>query len=134
MFSTAMSLSTAAVVAGGAVRPDAIRPADLRFCGLRREALGIRLLSASPQAAAAAKRKVLAAAATGNGAAGSGGFDYDLVIIGAGVGGHGAALHAVEKVSFSTLPTMLPVCAWSAVCSFTVVVICGNVDGEMLIS
>lgn len=26
------------------------------------------------------------------------GFDYDLVIIGAGVGGHGAALHAVEKV------------------------------------
>lgn len=28
----------------------------------------------------------------------SGGFDYDLVIIGAGVGGHGAALHAVEKV------------------------------------
>lgn len=25
------------------------------------------------------------------------GFDYDLVIIGAGVGGHGAALHAVEK-------------------------------------
>ncbi|KAM0893976.1 hypothetical protein ACQ4PT_024779 [Festuca glaucescens] len=96
MFSTAMSLYTAAVVAGGAVRPDAIRPADLRFCGLRREALGIRLLSASPQAAAA-KRKVLAAAATGNGAAGSGGFDYDLVIIGAGVGGHGAALHAVEK-------------------------------------
>lgn len=25
-------------------------------------------------------------------------FDYDVVIIGAGVGGHGAALHAVEKV------------------------------------
>jgi dihydrolipoamide dehydrogenase len=24
-------------------------------------------------------------------------FDYDLVIIGAGVGGHGAALHAVER-------------------------------------
>ncbi|MEO0886369.1 MAG: FAD-dependent oxidoreductase, partial [Cyanobacteria bacterium J06648_10] len=24
-------------------------------------------------------------------------FDYDLVIIGAGVGGHGAALHAVQK-------------------------------------
>ncbi|MEY2914631.1 MAG: hypothetical protein RLZZ184_3940, partial [Cyanobacteriota bacterium] len=23
------------------------------------------------------------------------GFDYDLVIIGAGVGGHGAALHAI---------------------------------------
>lgn len=27
-----------------------------------------------------------------------GSFDYDLVIVGAGVGGHGAALHAVEKV------------------------------------
>jgi dihydrolipoamide dehydrogenase len=26
-------------------------------------------------------------------------FDYDLVIIGCGVGGHGAALHAVESVS-----------------------------------
>lgn len=25
-------------------------------------------------------------------------YDYDLVIIGAGVGGHGAALHAVDKV------------------------------------
>lgn len=24
-------------------------------------------------------------------------FDYDLVIIGAGVGGHGAALHAVSR-------------------------------------
>lgn len=24
------------------------------------------------------------------------GFDYDLVIVGAGVGGHGAALHAVH--------------------------------------
>lgn len=30
--------------------------------------------------------------------ASSGGYDYDLVIIGAGVGGHGAALHAVDKV------------------------------------
>jgi hypothetical protein len=39
-----------------------------------------------------------AAAATNGAVAGSGGFDYDLVIIGAGVGGHGAALHAVEEV------------------------------------
>lgn len=38
------------------------------------------------------------ASSAGNGAA-SKGFDYDLVIIGAGVGGHGAALHAVEKVN-----------------------------------
>ena len=27
-------------------------------------------------------------------------YDYDLIIVGAGVGGHGAALHAVESVSF----------------------------------
>jgi len=39
----------------------------------------------------------LAVAAAKNGAAGSGKFDYDLVIIGCGVGGHGAALHAVEQ-------------------------------------
>lgn len=28
----------------------------------------------------------------------AGKYDYDLVIIGCGVGGHGAALHAVEQV------------------------------------
>jgi hypothetical protein len=28
-------------------------------------------------------------------------YDYDLVIIGCGVGGHGAALHAVEQVCMS---------------------------------
>lgn len=28
-------------------------------------------------------------------------YDYDLVIIGCGVGGHGAALHAVEQVGIS---------------------------------
>jgi dihydrolipoamide dehydrogenase len=28
-------------------------------------------------------------------------YDYDLVIIGCGVGGHGAALHAVEQVRIS---------------------------------
>ncbi len=33
-------------------------------------------------------------------------FDYDLVIIGCGVGGHGAALHAVEQVSLT--PISLP--------------------------
>ncbi|XP_062210002.1 dihydrolipoyl dehydrogenase 1, chloroplastic-like isoform X2 [Phragmites australis] len=98
MYSTAMSLSAAAAaVAGGAsLRPDVIRPAGLRFCGLRREALGLRSLQCSPQVSA--RRSVSAgAAAAENGAHGSGGFDYDLVIIGAGVGGHGAALHAVEK-------------------------------------
>ncbi|KAM0897338.1 hypothetical protein ACQ4PT_022625 [Festuca glaucescens] len=50
-------------------------------------------------ASVATKRAVPRAAASGNGAVGGsgGGFDYDLVIIGAGVGGHGAALHAVEE-------------------------------------
>ncbi len=28
-------------------------------------------------------------------------YDYDLVIIGAGVGGHGAAMHAIESVGIS---------------------------------
>lgn len=35
-------------------------------------------------------------------------FDYDLVIIGAGVGGHGAALHAVEKVTKIIIHLMFP--------------------------
>lgn len=104
MYSTAISLSAAATAAAavGGARPGAIRPAELRFCGLRREALGLRSLRAPPRAAATPRK---AAAATGNGLAGSGGFDYDLVIIGAGVGGHGAALHAVEKVCFSPFPS-----------------------------
>ena len=34
-------------------------------------------------------------------------YDYDLVIIGCGVGGHGAALHAVESVSSCFLPLLL---------------------------
>lgn len=29
-------------------------------------------------------------------------YDYDLVIVGAGVGGHGAAMHAIESVSHLT--------------------------------
>ncbi|KAK3164315.1 hypothetical protein QOZ80_1AG0015800 [Eleusine coracana subsp. coracana] len=97
MYSTAMSLSAAAAAVASSSRPDAIRPAGLRFCGLRREALGLRSLQTSPQAVAARRSVVAAASAAENGTAGSGGFDYDLVIIGAGVGGHGAALHAVEK-------------------------------------
>ncbi|KAL6621292.1 hypothetical protein ACP70R_033724 [Stipagrostis hirtigluma subsp. patula] len=102
MYSAAISPSAPAAVAGAGAgassRPGAIRPAALRFCGLRREALGLRSLRCSPQAAAARRAVSAAAAAAQNGAAGGGGgFDYDLVIIGAGVGGHGAALHAVEK-------------------------------------
>lgn len=30
-------------------------------------------------------------------------YDYDLVIVGAGVGGHGAAMHAIESVSHSNI-------------------------------
>jgi len=41
---------------------------------------------------------VTAAATPKNGTSLGGQYDYDLVIIGAGVGGHGAALHAVEQV------------------------------------
>ena len=33
-------------------------------------------------------------------------YDYDLVIIGCGVGGHGAALHAVECVRYLHLTTL----------------------------
>ena len=35
-------------------------------------------------------------------------FDYDLIIIGCGVGGHGAALHAVECVSAQQCLRMFP--------------------------
>ena len=44
------------------------------------------------------KRRHYVSAAASNGSPSKRKFDYDLVIIGAGVGGHGAALHAVEKV------------------------------------
>ena len=39
-------------------------------------------------------------------------YDYDLVIIGCGVGGHGAALHAVECVSTPSDKGMCACCAW----------------------
>eukprot|EP00268_Persea_americana_P048885 TRINITY_DN51_c0_g1_i1.p1 TRINITY_DN51_c0_g1~~TRINITY_DN51_c0_g1_i1.p1 ORF type:complete len:568 (+),score=124.45 TRINITY_DN51_c0_g1_i1:215-1918(+) len=78
------------------------KPSYLRFCGLRREALGFspskrsnsaRILSSTTPRPSSKK---VSASLSGNGSP-SKGFDYDLVIIGAGVGGHGAALHAVEK-------------------------------------
>ncbi|KAK9084320.1 hypothetical protein Scep_030791 [Stephania cephalantha] len=74
----------------------------LRFCGLRKEAFGVGLgLRRLDSTAARSRRRLVAAAAAAkaseNGSAPAKGFDYDLVIIGAGVGGHGAALHAVEK-------------------------------------
>jgi dihydrolipoamide dehydrogenase len=50
-------------------------------------------LSAGPLRPRQRGGAVVAAASAENGAK----YDYDLIIIGAGVGGHGAALHAVEK-------------------------------------
>ncbi|XAR52697.1 Dihydrolipoyl dehydrogenase [Bertholletia excelsa] len=76
-----------------------ITPRSLRFCGLRREVFRLQSSSSARPVAAPTKRlnsKKVLAALSGNGTPSSG-FDYDLVIIGAGVGGHGAALHAVEK-------------------------------------
>lgn len=79
------------------------RPLNLRFCGLRREALGFTHLKLSDgnQRVSIPTRthlKKVSAALSYNGSAPKS-FDYDLLIIGAGVGGHGAALHAVEKVT-----------------------------------
>ncbi|KAL7178266.1 hypothetical protein ACSBR2_031422 [Camellia fascicularis] len=76
------------------------KPLNLRFCGLRREAIGFSQLkrSESQRILVSIRRqsKKLLASLSDNGTAPKS-FDYDLVIIGAGVGGHGAALHAVEK-------------------------------------
>ncbi|AEE75888.1 unnamed protein product [Arabidopsis thaliana] len=78
-------------------------PRSLRFCGLRREAFGF---STSNQLAIRSNRiqflsrksfQVSASASSNGNGAPPKSFDYDLIIIGAGVGGHGAALHAVEK-------------------------------------
>ncbi|XP_027162220.1 dihydrolipoyl dehydrogenase 2, chloroplastic-like [Coffea eugenioides] len=86
---------------------------SLRFCGLKREAIfglnsshsaAARLVSSSSAAVFSSSStkqrlnlKVSASVSNDNGTPSKEGFDYDLVIIGAGVGGHGAALHAVEK-------------------------------------
>jgi len=64
----------------------------------RRAALATRALalpSTTSNTQATPARAVKAAAAPAA-ASGNGKYDYDLLIIGCGVGGHGAALHAVE--------------------------------------
>ncbi|KAL7237645.1 hypothetical protein ACSBR2_003866 [Camellia fascicularis] len=73
-----------------------IVPRSLRFCGLRREVFGLRSSNSARLVAKQRNLNKVSASLSGNGSP-SKGFDYDLVIIGAGVGGHGAALHAVEK-------------------------------------
>ncbi|KAK4476729.1 hypothetical protein RD792_015889 [Penstemon davidsonii] len=77
-------------------------PQSFRFCGLRMEAFEWRAsLNTSslfsPRLQSHSKFNKVFAALESNGTTSSSAFDYDLVIIGAGVGGHGAALHAVEK-------------------------------------
>ncbi|KAJ8444939.1 hypothetical protein Cgig2_029133 [Carnegiea gigantea] len=69
---------------------------NLRFCGLRIELLHF---TGEHRRVRLPSRRVLppiSAALSTNGSPPQS-FDYDLIIIGAGVGGHGAALHAVEK-------------------------------------
>lgn len=79
---------------------------NLRFCGFRREAFGISNLTRSSSGRfrlSTRGRSKRISASTGNNGTPPKSFDYDLIIIGAGVGGHGAALHAVEKVIFILL-------------------------------
>ncbi|KAK7264696.1 hypothetical protein RJT34_32306 [Clitoria ternatea] len=98
-FSSTSSAATVSRSHHSFPRPTAT-PLNLRFCGLRREVLGFSLttslnhhharLPGRPHSSA------VSAALSDNGSSPQS-FDYDLLIIGAGVGGHGAALHAVEK-------------------------------------
>nr|XP_043623871.1 dihydrolipoyl dehydrogenase 2, chloroplastic-like [Erigeron canadensis] len=109
-----LSLSSSSAAAGITIRSNggandafntatATTPNQLRFCGLRKEAFsGCKSAKNNAVLVKRFRRKseVVFASLSGNGngsTSSAGGFDYDLVIIGAGVGGHGAALHAVEK-------------------------------------
>ncbi|KAJ8542115.1 hypothetical protein K7X08_016981 [Anisodus acutangulus] len=73
---------------------------SVRFCGLRKEVLAISFSQfkrcETQRVSNVLRNNVVSASVDDNGSAPTS-FDYDLVIIGAGVGGHGAALHAVEK-------------------------------------
>ncbi|KAM1304280.1 hypothetical protein ACFX2F_021970 [Malus domestica] len=77
------------------------KPINLRFCGLHREALGFSHLAHSDshrvRLSAPSRSATISASSSSGNASPPKSFDYDLLIIGAGVGGHGAALHAVEK-------------------------------------
>ncbi|XP_071692157.1 dihydrolipoyl dehydrogenase 1, chloroplastic-like [Rutidosis leptorrhynchoides] len=75
-------------------------PFNLYFCGLKREVLQLSSLKHKLVISCNTSNKkynIVSAAATNSNGSPPNKFDYDLVIIGAGVGGHGAALHAVEK-------------------------------------
>eukprot|EP00250_Pteridium_aquilinum_P009964 c19057_g1_i1 orf=356-2074(+) len=85
----------------------AANPRGLAFCGLHRHVFtiksscgkvcsaGLRLQKQEKLSVSPSPWRVMASGNSNNGT--SQAFDYDVVIIGAGVGGHGAALHAVEK-------------------------------------
>ncbi|CAH1454458.1 unnamed protein product [Lactuca virosa] len=78
--------------------PSSPAPFSFRFCGLRREVL--QLSQPKYRVVNGLSKKTgnyVTAASPGSNGSPQKSFDYDLVIIGAGVGGHGAALHAVEK-------------------------------------
>ncbi|KAI3788787.1 hypothetical protein L2E82_01563 [Cichorium intybus] len=106
--SISLSLSSASPISvrsdGGAnsAAPDLFfsnssTPNQLRFCGLRREAFsGCKSSNNAVLFKQLRPKTKISASLSSNGNSAKG-FDYDLVIIGAGVGGHGAALHAVEK-------------------------------------
>ena len=97
---------------------------NLSFCGLHRHSVAVTLPRSTvvsdpaphgftlPSLSVGSKRngtgkqsslcRVLASSSSSSSSSNYNGtpqsFDYDVIIIGAGVGGHGAALHAVEKV------------------------------------
>ncbi|KAM0951186.1 putative dihydrolipoyl dehydrogenase [Dioscorea sansibarensis] len=96
--SFSLSLASPAISSGSqpALQPPSWN-STLRFCGLRRGTIPFR--SVNPVRSWKARKATplrVSVAISSNGSP-SKGFDYDLVIIGAGVGGHGAALHAVEQ-------------------------------------
>jgi len=114
--SISLSSSYASTVSGQrhafSLSDGSLIPSTIRFCGLRRQAF----TSSSLNHHCRRRRQHSAAvtAALSNNGTGPTLFDYDLLIIGAGVGGHGAALHAVEKVrsalllpTFGSLKTLL---------------------------
>ncbi|MED6206073.1 dihydrolipoamide dehydrogenase precursor [Stylosanthes scabra] len=72
---------------------------DLRYCGLSRHAF-VPITSLNrhhPPRELPFRRTVSSTVVAKANGTPPKSFDYDLLIIGAGVGGHGAALHAVEK-------------------------------------
>ena len=85
----------------GPHKPAAIIGCQATFCSSGPPALSARLASETLHQShiccriASSKQRGFVVSA----AQSSSKFDYDLLIIGAGVGGHGAALHAIESVS-----------------------------------